>query len=77
MRYFPVRYGSRVLIYERKMFIRLATDVATSSAASHLPLDLPVLFLRRRFGVATSIGRCFFHFDPSTRQKKAFDVLDQ
>ena len=25
MRYFPVRYGSRVVIYERKMFIRLAT----------------------------------------------------
>ena len=25
MRYFPVRYDSRVVIYERKMFIRLAT----------------------------------------------------
>ena len=25
MRYFPVRYDSRVEIYERKMFIRLAT----------------------------------------------------
>ena len=25
MGYFPVRYDSRVLIYERKMFIRLAT----------------------------------------------------
>ena len=26
MGYFPVRYDSRVVIYERKMFIRLATD---------------------------------------------------
>ena len=26
MEYFPVRYDSRVVIYERKMFIRLATD---------------------------------------------------
>ena len=26
MGYFPVRYHSRVVIYERKMFIRLATD---------------------------------------------------
>ena len=25
MGYFPVRYDSRVVIYERKMFIRLAT----------------------------------------------------
>ena len=27
MGYFPVRYDSRVVIYDRKMFIRLATDV--------------------------------------------------
>ena len=26
MGYFPVRYNSRVVIYERKMFIRLATE---------------------------------------------------
>ena len=26
MAYFPVRYDSRVVIYERKMYIRLATD---------------------------------------------------
>ena len=25
MGYFPIRYDSRVVIYERKMFIRLAT----------------------------------------------------
>ena len=30
MGYFPVRYDSRVVIYERKMFIRLATDYSTS-----------------------------------------------
>ena len=28
MEYFLVRYDSRVVIYERKTFIRLATDVA-------------------------------------------------
>ena len=28
MGYFQVRYDSRVVIYERKMFIRLATDLA-------------------------------------------------
>ena len=27
MGYFPVRYDSRVVIYERKMFIRLATGL--------------------------------------------------
>ena len=27
MVYFPVRYDSRVVIYERKMFIRLATEL--------------------------------------------------
>ena len=27
MGYFPVRHDSRVVIYERKMFIRLATGV--------------------------------------------------
>ena len=27
MRYFQVRYASRVVIYERKMFIRLATGL--------------------------------------------------
>ena len=27
MRYFPVRYDSRVVIYEHKMFIRLATGL--------------------------------------------------
>ena len=28
MGYFPVRYNYRVVIYERKMFIRLATEVS-------------------------------------------------
>ena len=30
MGYFPVRYNSRVVIYERKMFIRLATGCNSS-----------------------------------------------
>ena len=31
MEYFQVRYASRVVIYERKMFIRLATDARLKS----------------------------------------------
>ena len=31
MGYFPVRYDSRVVIYELKMFIRLATDCFNTS----------------------------------------------
>jgi len=31
MGYIPVRYDSRVVIYERKMFIRLATAPTTKS----------------------------------------------
>ena len=30
MGYFPVRYDSRVVIYERKMFRRLATESLTA-----------------------------------------------
>ena len=33
MGYFPVRYDSRVIIYERKIFIRLATVGQTSNNA--------------------------------------------
>ena len=35
MGYFPVRYDSRVVIYEHKMFIRLATDVILLLPADH------------------------------------------
>ena len=37
MGYFPVRYDSRVVIYERKMFIRLATDVNDSKLKLGVP----------------------------------------
>ena len=38
MGYFPVRYDSRVIIYERKMFIRLATGTeSTKIIFSNLP----------------------------------------
>ena len=33
MGYFPVSYNSRVVIYERKMFIRLATDLLCERVA--------------------------------------------
>ena len=39
MGYFPVRYDSRVVIFERRMFIRLATGWASvnlSSSSSHV-----------------------------------------
>ena len=35
MGYFPVRYDSRVIIYERKMFIRLATGLLKIPQSSH------------------------------------------
>ena len=38
MGYFQVRYASRVVIYEHKMFIRLATDVGIKSSQI-LPKD--------------------------------------
>ena len=40
MGYFPVRYDSRVVIYEHKMFIRLATDVVPQLADQLLQLLL-------------------------------------
>ena len=42
MGYFPVRYDSRVEIYDRKMFIRLATDLyfkMLNVCESHLKLS--------------------------------------
>ena len=38
MGYFPVRYDSRVVIYEHKMFIRLATELHSKVSASGLRL---------------------------------------
>ena len=40
MGYFPVRYDSRVVIYERKMFIRLATDLFQALKCSIILLVL-------------------------------------
>ena len=41
MEYFVVRYDSRVIIYEHKMFIRLATDVVV-----HAELDKSYLHFK-------------------------------
>ena len=46
MGYFPVRYDSRVVIYERKMFIRLATD---SSVKRRLILTILIKICRSFF----------------------------
>ena len=35
MGYFQVRYDSRVVIYERKMFIRFATGVSVTTLTVH------------------------------------------
>ena len=43
MEYFQVRYDSRVVIYDRKMFIRLATGVDNTCStifASNTPLTV-------------------------------------
>ena len=43
MGYFPVRYDSSVVIYECKMFIRLATDhTITTTATCQLWLENPL-----------------------------------
>ena len=39
MGYFPFRYDSRVVIYERKMFIRLATGVIERHLAMSVPFQ--------------------------------------
>ena len=44
MGYFPVRYDSRVVIYERKMFIRLATGlnkVSNSASTTQRLIKVP------------------------------------
>ena len=40
MEYFPVRYDSRVVIYERRMFIRLATGANCLNGSEHLASSL-------------------------------------
>ena len=46
MGYFPVRYDSRVVIYDRKMFIRLATDrgftIVNYDTSNVMSVKLPI-----------------------------------
>ena len=51
MGYFPVRYNSRVVIYEHKMFIRLATDSLQS-----LPIRL-----QNKYFFCNLLPRQFWH----------------
>ena len=44
MEYFQVRYDSRVIIYERKMFIRLATGKADRVARGNLKKNYYFMF---------------------------------
>ena len=39
MGYFPVSYDSRVVIYERKMFIRLATEICSQNVLRFVNYD--------------------------------------
>ena len=39
MGYFPVRYDSRVIIYDRRGFIRLATDKAGVAGPGPAPME--------------------------------------
>ena len=48
MGYFPVRYDSRVVIYERKLFIRLATganSISLNTTALNIGRNLPSLII--------------------------------
>ena len=45
MEYFPVRYDFRVVIYERKMFIRLATDCVYLSPSYYLPIVCSLMLI--------------------------------
>ena len=55
MGYFPVRYDSRVVIYERKMFIRLATGHTGRAVAGR----------RRRTGYLSTVQTCLESFHVS------------
>ena len=58
MEYFQVRYNSRVVIYDHKMFIRLAMGplmseaTALPTATQSLPINVPVLYM-----LVTSIAK--------------------
>ena len=52
MGYFPVRYDSRVVIYEHKMFIRLATGPGLAAMAGRCRCR------RRRNGIQRKLNLC-------------------
>ena len=59
MRYFQVRYASRVVIYERKMFKRLATGLCDARVVSFFLKNGPSLayFLVYFCSIKTQIKR--------------------
>ena len=59
MGYFQVRYDSRVGIYERKMFIRLATAVRLVNYATALILFQPIILLNNECSVPKVVGSNF------------------
>ena len=49
MGYFPVRYDSRVVIYKRKVYIRLATDSPKVSFQTLPPFKSESIFQKALF----------------------------
>ena len=57
MEYFQVRYASRVVIYERKMFIRLATDARLKSRPNFSKFVQKITTVVKR-------EKCYFSIKP-------------
>ena len=55
MGYFPVKYDSRVVIYERKLFIRLATGLKASGVLQCLPMASMIFLNDVTLNVVTNI----------------------
>ena len=66
MGYFPVRYDSRVVIYERKMFIRLATEYLKNKCR---------LYLHSNFFTAMLDGSLLTFICCKINEKEAMDGL--
>ena len=58
MGYFQVRYDSRVVIYDCKMFIRLATGwVTVAQKLTKLQVSVDLVFLSKNVTVIKLLGR--------------------
>ena len=79
MGYFPVRYNSRVVIYERKMFIRLGTDLCSESKVTWLIVCKTLLSTQKHLFVfkishSWSLFLSFHHFWTVNRKYDHFKI---